>query len=190
MTPAFFVAADGLKITEPALTHCFRQDLSEQPSLLSQPKSVEEIMGLVLTRIDCKLKFEDRKPTLLLNNAPCCPGTLQNKLAQIKLVFLPKCTMSQLRPLDSGIIRAFKCNYRKFLVKYVVSKVDDGKRASDILTDKTILKAIHWLQASCTSCIASKNVGSKQPEAPTLTLVLMRNFKVYSSNYDAVKTLV
>ena len=63
---------------------------------------------------------------------------------------MPKYTTSRLQPLDAGIIRAFNCKYRKLLVKfkYVVSRVDEGKRASDIIQNVTILRAIHWLQAS------------------------------------------
>ena len=94
--------------------------------------------------------------SLFLDNAPSHPETLQSKLRNIKLIYLPKRTTSRLQPLlDAGIIRSFKSKYRKLLVKYVIARVDEGKKASDIIQDVDILKAIHWLQ------LAWKNVSKE-----------------------------
>ena len=41
--------------------------------------------------------------------------SLQSNLSYIKLIFLPKCTISHLYPLDAGIIRYFKFRYHKQL---------------------------------------------------------------------------
>ena len=41
--------------------------------------------------------------------------------------------ITRLQPLDAGIIRAFKCKYRKLLMKCVVSQIDEGKKASEII---------------------------------------------------------
>ena len=49
------------------------------------------------------------------------------------MIFLPKNTTSRSQPLNAGIIRAFKSKYRKLLVNYVISRIDDGKRASTII---------------------------------------------------------
>lgn len=92
-----------------------------------------EIMEVVLTRIDRELKFQNRKVVFFLDNAPSHPKALRNKLTQIKLVFLPKCTMSRFQPLDAGIIGIFK--YITLLVKYVVSRVDEGKTTCYIIQD-------------------------------------------------------
>ena len=86
-----------------------------------------EIMEDALRLLDCKVQLEHRKIILFLDNAPCHPETLQNNLKNIKLIFLLKRTSSQLQPLDAGIIRAFKCKYRKRLLKYVVSRIDEDK---------------------------------------------------------------
>ena len=83
-----------------------------------------------------------------LNNPPWYPETLQNNLKNIKLIFLLKCTISRLQPLDIGIIRPFKCNYRKRVLNYVVSPTDDGKKASEKIQDVNIAKAIRWLQVA------------------------------------------
>ena len=83
-----------------------------------------------------------------LNNPPWYPETLQNNLKNIKLIFLLKCTISRLQPLNIGIIRLFKCNYRKRVLNYVVSPTDDGKKASEKIQDVNIAKAIRWLQVA------------------------------------------
>ena len=107
-----------------------------------------EIMEDVLRLRDRKIQLERRKIILFLDNAPCHPETLQNNLNNIKLIFLPKCTTSRLQPLDAGIIRAFKCKYRKRSQKYVVSRINEAKSASEIIQDVNIAKEIPWLQVA------------------------------------------
>ena len=107
-----------------------------------------EIMEDALRLLDRKVQLEHRKIILFLDNAPCHPETLQNNLKTITLIFLQKCVTSRLQLLDAGIIRAFKCKYRKRLLKCVVSRIDEDKNASEIKKDVTIAKAIHWLQVA------------------------------------------
>ena len=107
-----------------------------------------ETVENVLRRLDGKVQLEHRKIILFLDNAPCHPETLQNSFKNIKLIFLPKCTTSRLQPRDAGIIRTFNCKYRKRLLKYVASRIDEGKDASEIIQDVNIAKAIHWLQVA------------------------------------------
>ena len=75
-----------------------------------------------------------------------CSGPNIDPSGNIKLIFLPKCTTSRLQPLDAGIIKAFKRKYRKRLLKYVVSQIDEGKNVSEIISGINIANAIHWLQ--------------------------------------------
>ena len=60
---------------------------------------------------------------LFMDNAPCHPVGLQDKLSNINIVFLPKDT-SKTQPLDSGIIASWKCRYKKRLLRHDFSKVD------------------------------------------------------------------
>ena len=64
---------------------------------------------------------------------PSHPETLYGNLKNIKLVFSPKNFTSQLQPCDAGIIHIFKVKYRKHVLEHVISKVDDGKKASEII---------------------------------------------------------
>ena len=177
LTAAFFVAADGSKISAPVVIwkskssrHFKNIQGKTRPSMVhyfSNEKAWKkaEVMEDVLRLLDRKVQLECRKITLFLDNVPCHPETLQNNLKNIKLIFLSKCTTSRMQPLDAGIIRAFKCKYRKKLLKYVFSRTDEGKNASEIIQDVNIAKAIHWLQVAWrdvsteTIINASENVG-------------------------------
>ena len=101
-----------------------------------------EIFETVLSKLNRKLVFENRKVILFLDNATCHPEPMDDKFSNIKIVFLPKNTTSRLQPLDAGIIRNFKVKYRKSLVKYVLSRINDNASAAVIVQDENILIAI------------------------------------------------
>ena len=112
-----------------------------------------DIMESILQRLDRRINQEKRKVILFWGNATCHPETAKASLKNIKLVFLAKNTTSRLQPLDGGIIRNFKHKYRKLLVCYVVSRIDEGKTASQIIKEVHILKAITWLQTAWKSVV-------------------------------------
>ena len=94
-----------------------------------------DIMESILWRLESKMCQEKRKVVLFWANATYYPETLQASLTNVKLVFLPKNTTSRLQPLDAGIIRNFKHKYRKLLVPYVISCIDEGKTVYQIIED-------------------------------------------------------
>ena len=101
-----------------------------------------KILIKVLTALDRKLDVEKQIALLFLDNAPSHPETLQGNLKNIKLVFLPKNTTSQLQSCDSGIIRNFKAKYRKQLLKHVISRIDDGKKTFEIIQRVDLLQCM------------------------------------------------
>ena len=56
--------------------------------------------------------------------------------------------MSRLQALDAGIIINFKVKYRKRLSKFVISQIDHNKKASEIIQEVDVLKAISWVKAA------------------------------------------
>ena len=58
---------------------------------------------------------------------------------------MPPNTTSQLQPLDLGIIQNFKVHYRRFLLRYVLSKIDECESASEVASEVSILVAIRWI---------------------------------------------
>ena len=104
-----------------------------------------EIMVQVLTTLDRNLHVENQKGLPFLDNAPSHPKTLQRNLKNIKLVFLPKNNTSQLKPCDAGINRNFQVKYCKQLLKQVISRIDDGKKTSEIFQEVDLLQCMRWV---------------------------------------------
>ena len=63
-------------------------------------------------------------------------------------MFLPKNATSRLQPLDAGIIRNFKLKYRKKLLKFVIPRISDNVKATDIIQEVGVLKAISWIKSA------------------------------------------
>ncbi len=68
-------------------------------------------METVLTKLNSRLIHSQCSILSLMDNAGCHPSTLESKLSNIKIVFLPANTTSKLQPLDLGIIQNFKVHY-------------------------------------------------------------------------------
>ena len=123
MTVIFIVTSDSSFVFEPTVIwtskrpHCFKS-LKD----LLRPMSVHYFFN----------KKAWKKVVLFLDNATYHLETFQVSLTNIKLVFLSKNTTSRLQPFEAGIIKNFKHKYRKLLVRYVVSRIDEGKTASQI----------------------------------------------------------
>ena len=158
LTIAFFVNAAGGKAIEPLVVwrskkpRCFKNIKS-----LSRPNGIyyyynpkawiaTEIMTSVLSKINRQMEVAKRKIILFMDNVPCHPESLSERYSNIKVVFLPKNTTSRLQPLDAEIIRNFKLKYRKKLLEFVISRINDNVKATDIIQEVDILKAISWIK--------------------------------------------
>ena len=92
--------------------------------------------------------------------------------------------------MDVGIIRTFKLKYRKLRIRYVISRVDDDKRASDIINEISILKVINWVKSAwreVTSDIYS--IVLKNMASLPMTSLLMKTSKFYSIKYQKIVLL-
>ncbi|CAB4413281.1 unnamed protein product [Rhizophagus irregularis] len=70
-----------------------------------------------LKKLDTKMRLQNRKILLLVDNAPVHITNENTQLTNVTLHFLPPNTTSHLQPCDAGIINSFKAKYRKLLVK-------------------------------------------------------------------------
>lgn len=93
-----------------------------------------------LVEWDRKLK---QNIALVLDNCKAHPTDLN--LQRIKLVFLPPNTTSVIQPLDQGIIKAFKCHYRKELARKAVEEIDDSSATTQSVS---LLDGIHYIKMS------------------------------------------
>ena len=154
LTVAFFVNAAGEKekpvvIWRSENPRCLRQfeKISLPVAYYHQKKAwmTGEIMEAILGRLNNKLSHSNRSILLLMDNAGYHPQYLKTKFSNIKICFLPPNTMSQLQPLDLGIIQNFKVHYRRFLLRYVLSKIDECESASEVASEVSVLVAIRWI---------------------------------------------
>ena len=104
-----------------------------------------EIIIQVFTAWDRKLDLKNWKVLLFLVNALSHPKTLQGNLKNIKLVFLLKNSTSQLKLCDAGIIQNFKVKYYKQFLKHVISRIDNGKKTSEIIQRVDLLQCMRWV---------------------------------------------
>ncbi|XP_033230852.1 tigger transposable element-derived protein 4-like [Belonocnema kinseyi] len=91
-----------------------------------------------LHKIDHKFQRENRKVLLLVDNCPAHPKVLIQTLKAIKAVHLPPNLTAKLQPMDEGIIKNLKVNYRRRIIKRLL-KASDEKMG---LTDLNSLDAI------------------------------------------------
>jgi len=89
------------------------------------------------------LELQGRKILLLIDNCSAHPD-INDLLVNIKLVFLPANTTSVLQPLDQGIIKNFKCHYRKMLLSKLIQSYDECIEFSISVLDAIRLVHTAW----------------------------------------------
>lgn len=94
-----------------------------------------------LNEFDDMIGKQNRKILLFMDNAPVHPPDV--KLNNITLKFFPANTTSRIQPLDQGLIKVFKANYRKQLVQHIIASADSTHSAEDIVV--TALDAVWWI---------------------------------------------
>jgi hypothetical protein len=101
-----------------------------------------DIMTTWLHEFDTKMKKQNRKVVLFLDNA-----TSHSKIAldNVKLIFLPPNTTSHCQPLDQGIIQNFKMLYRSYFIKRLLTYVDSGCPLQEIEKNITLTNALIWI---------------------------------------------
>ncbi|XP_033229131.1 tigger transposable element-derived protein 4-like [Belonocnema kinseyi] len=95
-----------------------------------------------LHKIDHKFQRENRKVLLLVDNCPAHPNVSIRTLKAIKVVHLPLNLTAKLQPIDQGIIKNPKVNYRQRIIKRLLKALDEKMG----LTDLNLLDAIFDLK--------------------------------------------
>jgi hypothetical protein len=103
------------------------------------------------------LSSYNHKILLFMDNVGCHPDELYGIFSTIKICFFPANTTSTLQPSDVGsIIQNFKVHYRRYSLRYVVSKIDECESASDVVKSVNItirLVAMAWSQVKADTAI-------------------------------------
>ncbi|CAF2145209.1 unnamed protein product [Rotaria magnacalcarata] len=90
------------------------------------------------------MRKQKRHILLFLDNAPVHPPDVQ--IENIKLKFFPPNTTAKIQPMDQGVIRAFKVNYRRHLVKHIIISGGVAVMADDI--NINVLDVVDWIQGA------------------------------------------
>lgn len=102
------------------------------------------IFEKVIKKFNGKMKKDNRKVLLFLDN--CTAHILKNELSHVKLIYFPSNTTSVCQPLDQGIISSFKSFYRKNLVSFMISKLDEGEHSE--VKNINLLNAINFMKSA------------------------------------------
>jgi transcriptional regulator with XRE-family HTH domain len=95
---------------------------------------------------DRKMRAQERKVLLFLDNASCHPKEIH--LTNVTLCYFPPNTTSHLQPLDQGIIKATKVLYRKSLVRHVLARMETCNKATDVSRSVNVFDAVQWLSSA------------------------------------------
>lgn len=97
-----------------------------------------------LNDFDSMMRKQKRNILLFLDNVPVHSQDIQ--LENIKLKFFPPNTTSKIQPLDQGIIRVFKAQYRRYLVNHIIANAGIAVTAEYVTI--TALDAVCWIQGA------------------------------------------
>jgi len=168
--------------------HCFKRiDKGKLPVYYySNMKSwmTLNIFAEWLQKLNAEMKLKGRKILLLLDNAPV--HSKEPSLSNVELFFLPPNTSSLIQPLDQGIIKSCKDNYKRHLMDLVSLEIDNNENLTqeDLLKKINCYDAIVWIAKSwenvTVDCI--KNCFRKSLENAKVEMI----FK-YSEEFDNEK---
>lgn len=102
----------------------------------------------IMQELDSKFKAIHKKVLLFVDNAAChkiCDDTV---LQNIKVVFLPANTTSLIQPLDQGVIRSFKCHYRKNIVSKQLLHLECGLSLKEFSKKIDVLEALQMIKSA------------------------------------------
>ena len=104
-----------------------------------------DIFNDILGAWNKKLQAQGRSILLLNDNTGCHPRDSQSRFSSIRVVYLPPNTTSRVQPLDLGIIQSTKIHYRKYFLRYVLSKIEECTSAAEVVISVDVLLAIRWI---------------------------------------------
>lgn len=102
-----------------------------------------------LRKWNSELARKGRKILLLLDNCPSHPKL--TNLSHIKLAFFPPNTTAVLQPLDQGVIRSLKRNYRKILMVKIVRNLENNLSTTISIFNAIVMVTKAWQDVTATT---------------------------------------
>ncbi|KAK3094873.1 hypothetical protein FSP39_007356, partial [Pinctada imbricata] len=103
---------------------------------------------------------QKRKILLFIDNCSAHPKGSADRLANIKMEFLPPNTTSIIQSVIQGIIRNLKFYYRSEVIQRIIGNIDNTEMTANKLARKlTLLDAVHLLRRAW-QCVKESTVSS------------------------------
>ena len=100
-----------------------------------------------LSTINRRMASEGRYILLFLDNAAC--HNIESTYSNIKLMYFPPNCTPVLQPMDQGVIWSFKCLFRRYLLEYILSLLEDTQLVRN--TEVNLLLAMHLMTKAWSS---------------------------------------
>lgn len=131
---------------------CFKNIQSLPVSYENNTRSwmTSQIFEKWLRSWDAELKSGGNKILLLVDNCPAHP--VVSNLKCIKFVFLPPNVTSVLQPMDQGVIKALKTQYRKLQVLQMIENIENSKDIKSLsVLDAILMISEAWEKVTQTT---------------------------------------
>lgn len=159
LTVLLAVNADGTDKLKPFVIgravkpRCFKNVKTLPTTYVANKKSwmTSSLFKDYLTSLDKSMKIQKKKILLFIDQCPAHPPICN--LENVKVLFFPANCTSVLQPLDLGIIRTVKVNYRKLLMRKITESLDENaeKRYKANVLDALYFVRQSWDQVSKTT---------------------------------------
>lgn len=63
-------------------------------------------------------------------------------LSNVKVCYLPSNTTSKLQPLYEGVIKYFKLEYNRWVIRYLIARIDNFNSAFQLVKEVTVSDAV------------------------------------------------
>lgn len=131
-----------------------------------------------LREINESFKQQKRNVLLLLDN---CSSHFNIPLSNIRLLFIPPNTSSIIQPLDAGIIKTFKDNYRNKLLMMMLGDLNGGfseKYKKINIKDAIFWSKVAWNEikiSTITKCFNNSLTNTPETEVETKSTLFENN---------------
>jgi hypothetical protein len=150
--------ANPLVIGRFAKPRCFKNiDIKKLPVDWKSNKKAwmtSHIMEEWLTAFNAKIKQQNRNVLLFLDNATFRPHI---ELSNVRLSWFPPNTTSVSQPIDQGVIKCVKLNYRKLIMRSLLANMNAASSATDLAKSISVLYAVIWI-AEATKQVSPQTV--------------------------------
>ncbi|XP_061394910.1 tigger transposable element-derived protein 6-like [Musca vetustissima] len=143
------------------------------------------ILTNIVEELDSKFKAIGNKVLIFVDNAACHKLSDGINLNNIKIVSLPANTTSLIQPLDQGIIRSLKCQYRKSIVAKQHLHLECGFSLEELAKTIDILEALKLVELAWEK-VTAETISNCFKKAGSIPGIEINTTDVSDTLYEAL----